>query len=401
MNNLLKENNYIIIPNFISSYKAKILYDEYLSYCESESPPGDAQSPRSNSNYNYISFLEMLCEKTQEVSSILEEKVLPTYAYSRIYHNKSVLEKHTDRDSCEISLTLHLGGDDSWPIYIQTPNGEEKSVILHPGDAMMYLGKVAEHWRNEFTGNKYAQVFLHYVRSRGDCSYSYFDKDRNSQKSNSLIPESNHIKEQEEKEETCSNKSPLLIVSKPTNTLEQYIHVFDDIIPSGLCGEILEEYLNSHEWQSTLVGSGVIDKNVRNCSQISISSSEVMSKNYEKRKSIDDNIHNCIKKSIDEYIKYHKDFSISIDTGYQLLKYEKGEFYTEHTDSFTHQQRSLSCSLQLNEDYTGGEFGFFDREMLIKSKKGSVIIFPSNFMYPHEILPVIDGTRYSIITWLV
>jgi hypothetical protein len=26
-------------------------------------------------------------------------------------------------------------------------------------------------------------------------------------------------------------------------------------------------------------------------------------------------------------------------------------------------------------------------------------MFPSNFMYPHAIKPVLSGTRYSIITW--
>ena len=37
----------------------------------------------------------------------------------------------------------------------------------------------------------------------------------------------------------------------------------------------------------------------------------------------------------------------------------------------------------------------------IKLKKGDAIMFPSNFMYPHEIMPVTQGTRYSIITWFI
>jgi len=61
----------------------------------------------------------------------------------------------------------------------------------------------------------------------------------------------------------------------------------------------------------------------------------------------------------------------------------------------------VSCSFALNDDFGGGEFAFFDRELIYNLKKGSVIMFPSNFMYPHEIMPVIKGTRYSIITWFV
>ena len=33
-------------------------------------------------------------------------------------------------------------------------------------------------------------------------------------------------------------------------------------------------------------------------------------------------------------------------------------------------------------------------------KKGDVIIFPSNFMYPHKVEPVTKGTRYYYISWV-
>lgn len=176
MNNQLIENNYIIIPSFISSDKAIKLGNEFKNYCENLNLQGDTQVPQSYSAYNYISFLEILCSKTQEISSILGEPVLPTYAYSRIYFKDSVLKRHIDRPACEISLTVNLNGDKEWPIFIKTPNGEEKSVILNPGDAMMYLGITAQHWREHYEGEYYTQVFLHYVRSRGEYAEKYFDK---------------------------------------------------------------------------------------------------------------------------------------------------------------------------------------------------------------------------------
>jgi predicted 2-oxoglutarate/Fe(II)-dependent dioxygenase YbiX len=404
MNINLLNNNYLIIPNFINSHRAEELGKEFKIYSESQNNGGDSQAPNSQSEYNYISFLELLCEKTQQVSSILEETVLPTYAYSRVYYNGSVLNRHRDRDACEISLTLHLDGDKSWPIYIETPDGREKSVILEPGDAMMYLGKVADHWRNEYNGDYYTQVFLHYVRSRGDCAYAYFDKCKDdSEKTekkdiieNKLSPEHELIIE--------SQQSPMLVIPKPSNTLEQYIHVFEGIVPEELCDEILSEYDENNgenNWQHTMVGQGEIVKDIRNCKQILISDPGVIQKNYHKRKTIDERLHESIRNVIIKYTDIHKDFRINVDTGYGLLKYEEGNYYIEHTDSFKEEQRSLSCSLQLNEDYVGGEFAFFGREMMIKSSKGSAIVFPSNFMYPHEIMPVIQGTRYSIITWLV
>ena len=51
-------------------------------------------------------------------------------------------------------------------------------------------------------------------------------------------------------------------------------------------------------------------------------------------------------------------------------------------------------------DSQGGEISFFDGEVKPNLKKGDLLIFPSSFTYPHEVLPVKSGTRYSIITWI-
>jgi len=59
----------------------------------------------------------------------------------------------------------------------------------------------------------------------------------------------------------------------------------------------------------------------------------------------------------------------------------------------------LSCLGVLNDDYEGGEFIMFD-DYEIKLKQGDLIIFPSNFLYPHKVEPVTKGTRYSYISWV-
>ena len=52
----------------------------------------------------------------------------------------------------------------------------------------------------------------------------------------------------------------------------------------------------------------------------------------------------------------------------------------------------------LNDDYEGGELIMFE-DKKIDTKKGDLLIFPSNFLYPHEITPVIKGVRYSYVSW--
>ncbi len=88
-----------------------------------------------------------------------------------------------------------------------------------------------------------------------------------------------------------------------------------------------------------------------------------------------------------------------------LLKYSAGGKYLYHTDDFHGSPRSLSVIINLNEEYKGGDlvfaYQYLNKEMKrIPLKKGSICFFPSNFLYPHMIEPIVNGTRYSIVAWL-
>jgi Rps23 Pro-64 3,4-dihydroxylase Tpa1-like proline 4-hydroxylase len=405
MNKKLLENNYIVLQDFISKERASDFSFEFLKYCKENNLEGDAQAPDSFSTYNYIPFLELLCEKTPEVSSAIGEVVLPTYTYARVYKNGSELLRHTDRDACEISLTLHLHGDSTWPIWIETPSGEQRSIDLNPGDAMVYLGRTAPHWREQYDGEYYTQVFLHYVRSRGDCAYAYFDKlnERTKPEIENITVEE-LVREEPLTEETIVENEKLEVTSIPprsTRTLEEYIFTLDNVVPEELCDRILEEYCECNSWIPSMVGSGNVDDRIRNCGIINISDNRILEQNFDIRKKIDEDFYVCASNAINEYRKLFPEVASEVDTGYDLLRYKEGQFYIQHTDSFKNQQRSVSCSFLLNDDYEGGEFAFFDREIIIRGGKGSIVIFPSNFMFPHEVMPVTSGTRYSIITWYV
>ena len=182
--------------------------------------------------------------------------------------------------------------------------------------------------------------------------------------------------------------------------LKDHIVIMNNIMPPPVADAVLSEYKNCDDWVDAIVGGG-LDTNVRNCQTIGISFSSIIEKNKETRQKLDQELFTCAAKAIQEYNKQFLHCNIEQDSGYDLLKYEAGQFYTTHTDSFKDRPRAVSCSFMLNDDYEGGEFAFFDRELVHNLKKGSCIMFPSNFMYPHEIMPVTSGTRYSIITWFI
>ena len=95
-------------------------------------------------------------------------------------------------------------------------------------------------------------------------------------------------------------------------------------------------------------------------------------------------------------------------SGYSELRFNKYDettqmkLHCDHIHSMFDGNRkgipALSLLGCLNDDYEGGELIFWD-DTEIELKGGSLLIFPSNFMYPHEITDVTEGTRYSIVTW--
>ena len=99
-----------------------------------------------------------------KLEKVLGRKLYNTYYYDRFYFPGQALSRHADRDACEISVTAHISSnniEDPWPIWIKTPDtysdkkrtsiskrGENRSVILLPGDGMVYKGCERPHWRD-------------------------------------------------------------------------------------------------------------------------------------------------------------------------------------------------------------------------------------------------------------
>ena len=152
----------------------------------------DKQVPNVYSHYSDFAMETLLMKVMPIMKKETNLHLIPTYSYARVYEKGSILKRHKDRPSCEISTTLNLGGD-PWAIYLD-PTGsnnvidEYKNIIkpdapkgikvdLEPGDMLVYSGCELEHWREEFTGNICAQVFLHYNHLNGQfANENLYDK---------------------------------------------------------------------------------------------------------------------------------------------------------------------------------------------------------------------------------
>jgi len=175
-----------------------------------------------------------------------------------------------------------------------------------------------------------------------------------------------------------------------------YIGYYEDCMSENVCDEIM-----SHDWKmqkSTYSNN----KGKTKASDERVKMHEVWVK---QNTPFYENLKTTFIKVMSKYSTDHKDFSCIHHTDFRINKYSEGGFMSEHVDNIHHSHGQqygypqVSVLLYLNDDYEGGEF--FVAEEMFLPEKGSAIIFPSNFMYPHEAKVVTKGTRWSIVSWLM
>lgn len=165
-----KKKKYLVVPDMIEN---EGLLEVAYQYClmrsrNNDMKDGDVQVPRTpvaHGDRLMETLLEVLRPRVEEATGL---RLLPTYSCFRVYKKGDSLAAHTDREACEVSMTVCLGydSDKPWPIHVGRKL-MNKGVKLEPGQAVVYRGCEIQHWRDEFDGVNQAQVFLHYVDADG------------------------------------------------------------------------------------------------------------------------------------------------------------------------------------------------------------------------------------------
>lgn len=185
-------NNYLIIKNLWDPKDLKCYPPEERGVMIKYDADGkiidkteEFQVKGSTSRYFYPPYKNISIGIRRKIEEIIGKKLYDTYYFDRFYFNGQELKKHTDRDACEISVTLHIGTSlpkpaSSWPVCIETPDQKTVRATLNPGDGMLYKGCQALHWRDampETTGEHYYhQIFFHYVLQDGYRAHYAWDR---------------------------------------------------------------------------------------------------------------------------------------------------------------------------------------------------------------------------------
>ena len=185
------------------------------------------------------------------------------------------------------------------------------------------------------------------------------------------------------------------------NKVDDYIFV-TNIIPKDLCESLIDE-CNKKEWKKHTwnnYAAGTFESE-------STKELDVMSCTQEQQNKITP----YLIKALEEYqIKYSTEGEktqgpwLTKFSPIRFNKYVIGTTMRKHYDHihsiFDGKMKGvpiISIVGQLNEDYEGAEF--YCREKKIRLKTGDILLFPSNFMYPHEVKEVTKGVRYSFVSW--
>ena len=174
---LFARQKYVVWRSCVKDPELTLLYRWACRRADTGTMFLDGTAPGAMSSAGDVFMDGLLMDLLPGAEEICRLKLFPTYSYFRLYHRGDVLAKHTDRPSCEISLSLCLGfqGEKTWPLMVEGPEGVS-TVELAPGDGLVYRGIECPHWRESLEGDRTAQVFLHYVDQNGPYAEWKYDK---------------------------------------------------------------------------------------------------------------------------------------------------------------------------------------------------------------------------------
>jgi len=181
--------------------------------------------------------------------------------------------------------------------------------------------------------------------------------------------------------------------------LGKWIGYYENVLPDELCDDIISYTIESKKLSPSTYSThdSTSPKSSQRVFMDDVWFGADVDKYYEEMKEHTLNV-------LSNYQKIHK-VVCKRYTDFRINRYSSGGFMSEHIDNIHHSHGQqygyphLSVLLFLNEDYKGGEFVVADNEY--KTSKGSAIIFPSNFMFPHKVNKIECGTRWSVISWLM
>jgi hypothetical protein len=185
------------------------------------------------------------------------------------------------------------------------------------------------------------------------------------------------------------------------------IFVYHDVLPKELdLINRLESVLSNnarYTWQEAFVGYRQRMPEYRDCVDFKFKKTDMQYDKSEESIKLQEIWQDCFDRqslAVQDYCQRFNINGLKYWEAFNFIKYEKGHHFMEHHDHGFSYNCTVSLVAYLNDDFEGGELFFRLQGINYIPKAGDVVLFPSNFMYPHQAKVVHSGTKYSLVTML-
>lgn len=187
------------------------------------------------------------------------------------------------------------------------------------------------------------------------------------------------------------------------------ILVYHDVLPKELdlidrLESVLDaSNLNHYNWQEAYVGYRQRMPEYRDCVDFKFKKTDIQGDQSEHSLKLQEIWQDCFDRqnlAVQDYCKRFNIHNLRYWEAFNFIKYEPGHHFMEHHDHGFSYNCTVSLVAYLNDDFEGGELFFRLQGINYIPRTGDVVLFPSNFMYPHQAKVVHSGTKYSLVTML-
>lgn len=120
---------------------------------------------------------------------------------------------------------------------------------------------------------------------------------------------------------------------------------------------------------------------------------------------VDNNLFRSLAMALNEFreaFPYFANMQRFQDMGYNLQRYQAGEYYHWHVDADNLQlaSRQLVALWYLNDVEHGGETEFLHQSIKVRPQQGKLILFPPFWTHEHRAVTIEKGVKYIATTWI-
>lgn len=188
--------------------------------------------------------------------------------------------------------------------------------------------------------------------------------------------------------------------------LESYVSVFKNMLSTEICDDVMNS-LNLCKFNRHIFTNYNKDFTPSDIDPDTYSPHADLDSDFDKNlyKLLMDTVYQCLTKYIDTLnFKWYAGWN-----GFTPIKFNRYVASTGMAEHCDHIQDIFDGSVRgipvltviglLNDEFNGGELILFE-DIEFQLKKGDIIIFPSIFLFPHKVNPLMSGTRHSFISWV-